>query len=42
MDLAISVEGVSKHFGEVEALDGVTLDVPKGSIFGLVGPNGAG
>jgi len=42
MDLAISVEGVSKHFGEVEALDGVTLDVPRGSIFGLVGPNGAG
>ena len=35
-------EGVSKSFGEKIALDGVTLDIPEGKIFGLLGPNGAG
>ena len=35
-------EGVSKSFGEKVALDGVTLDIPEGKIFGLLGPNGAG
>ena len=35
-------EGVSKSFGEKVALDGVSLDIPEGKIFGLLGPNGAG
>lgn len=42
MDPAVSVEGVSKHYGKVRALAGVDLEVPQGLIFGLVGPNGAG
>jgi ABC-2 type transport system ATP-binding protein len=41
-DAAISVRGVSKAFGEVQALDGVDLDVQRGTVLGLLGPNGAG
>jgi len=39
---AVDVENVSKSFGAVKALDGVTLRVRKGEIYGLLGPNGAG
>ena len=38
----IECKNVSKSFGEKVALDNVTLDIPKGKIFGLLGPNGAG
>src|SRR5262245_5852724 len=33
---------LSKHFGGVKAVDGVSLNVAKGEIFGLIGPNGSG
>jgi ABC-2 type transport system ATP-binding protein len=36
------VRGVSKAYGQVQALDGVDLDVPRGRVLGLLGPNGAG
>ena len=36
------VEGVSKRFGVVTAVDGVSVDVPKGRILSIIGPNGAG
>lgn len=39
---AISVRGLTKAYGAVRAVDGVDLEVPAGSFFGLVGPNGAG
>jgi ABC-2 type transport system ATP-binding protein len=39
---AITVEGVSKSFGRVQALDGVDLVVRYGSVQALLGPNGAG
>lgn len=39
---AISTRGVSKSFGQVQALAGVDLDVPRGTVLGLLGPNGAG
>jgi lipooligosaccharide transport system ATP-binding protein len=41
-ELAISMRGVVKHFGEIVAVDGLDLDVPLGGCVGLLGPNGAG
>ena len=42
MENAIELEGVTKAFGRFKAVDGLSLEVPKGSMFGLLGPNGAG
>jgi ABC-2 type transport system ATP-binding protein len=39
---AISTDGLVKRFGDVEAVRGVTLSVPTGTVLGLLGPNGAG
>ena len=39
---AVSVRGVSKRFGRIQALDGVNLTVGHGQILALVGDNGAG
>ncbi len=39
---AIEAEGLAKAYGDVQALDGLSLAVPAGTIFGLLGPNGAG
>jgi ABC-2 type transport system ATP-binding protein len=41
-ELAISVRGLRKSYGQQAAVDGVDLDVPRGSFFGFLGPNGAG
>ena len=38
----IECKNVCKSFGEQVALDNVSVDIPKGKIFGLLGPNGAG
>ena len=38
----LTVENVSKNYGNFTALDNVSIAVPKGSVFGLLGPNGAG
>jgi ABC-2 type transport system ATP-binding protein len=40
--MAISTHGLTKLYGAQKALDGVTLELPKGQIVGLLGPNGAG
>ena len=41
-DYAIEAEGLRKTYGEVEALRGVDLAAPAGSVLGVLGPNGAG
>jgi ABC-2 type transport system ATP-binding protein len=38
----IRVRGLTKRYGEVQAVAGIDFDVAKGEIFGLLGPNGAG
>ncbi len=38
----IRVENVTKHFDKNIVLDSISLNVPKGAVYGLVGPNGAG
>lgn len=39
---AVEIEFLRKRYGSFEALAGVSLHVPRGSVFGLLGPNGAG
>lgn len=39
---AISVQDLRKRYGSFDALQGITLDVPRGAIYGLLGPNGSG
>jgi ABC-type multidrug transport system ATPase subunit len=41
-EIGIDVQDVSKDFGKFRALDQITLQVPRGEIFGLLGPNGSG
>jgi len=41
-ELAIRARALSKHFGEVIAVDGVDLEIPAGQIYGFLGPNGSG
>ena len=40
--VVISASGLTRKFGAVMAVDGLTVDVGEGEIFGLLGPNGAG
>ena len=42
MPNAIDVSGLTKSYGKVEALRGVSFEVAEGEVFGLLGPNGAG
>ena len=42
MNNLLSIDSVSKHYGDFTALNNVSLNVKEGSIFGLLGPNGAG
>ena len=42
MDKAIEVSSLTKNYGKVRAIRGISFEVDKGEIFGLIGPNGAG
>ena len=42
MEYCLTAEGLSKHYRHFKALEGLSIHVPKGSIYGLVGRNGAG
>src|SRR6478752_2523071 len=42
MSFALEAEGLVKSYGAVRALDGLSLQIPAGGVFGVLGPNGAG
>ncbi len=42
MSNAVEIRGLSKSYGKVKALDAVSFEVPRGSLFGFIGPDGAG
>jgi putative spermidine/putrescine transport system ATP-binding protein len=42
MATAISLRGLSKHFGQVRAVDGLDLDIADGEFFSMLGPSGSG
>ena len=41
-DIVLSVKGLSKHFGGLKAVDNVDIDVRRGGVHALIGPNGSG
>jgi ABC-2 type transport system ATP-binding protein len=42
MSIVLSTKNLAKSYGAVRALNGVSFDVPQGSVFGILGPNGSG
>src|SRR6185312_13503558 len=42
MIAALTVRGLTRRYGAVRAVDGISFDVAAGEVFGLLGPNGAG
>lgn len=41
-EFAIEADRLAKKFGDLRVVDGISLKVPRGSIYGFLGPNGAG
>ena len=41
-DPVIEVDGLVRHFGDIKAVDGISFEVQRGEVFGLLGHNGAG
>jgi len=41
-DIVVRTDGLTKHFGQIVAVDDLSLEVHKGEIFGFLGPNGSG
>lgn len=42
LEKVLSINDLKKHYGSIRAVDGISLEVQKGSVFGLLGPNGSG
>ncbi len=42
MHPVLSLQGISKSYGPIKALNNVSFEVPEGSVFGILGPNGSG
>ena len=42
MNIIIQIDNFSKSYGNLKAVNGISLSIPKGEMFGLVGPDGAG
>ncbi|HUX83857.1 MAG TPA: ATP-binding cassette domain-containing protein [Chitinophagaceae bacterium] len=42
MESVVTIQGISKNYGNIQALNQVSFTVPVGSVFGLLGPNGSG
>lgn len=42
MSTVLSIKNIAKSYGAIRALNGVSFDVPQGSVFGILGPNGSG
>lgn len=40
-ELAVEVRGLRKRYGELTAVDGLDLEIRRGEVFGILGPNGA-
>lgn len=42
MNTILTIRNISKSYGPVQALGNISLDIPEGSVFGILGPNGSG
>ncbi len=42
MSVVLSLKDLSKNYGAIRALNGVSFDIPQGSVYGILGPNGSG
>jgi len=42
LETILSTKGLTKHYGRIKAVDDLSLDIKKGSVFGILGPNGSG
>jgi ABC-2 type transport system ATP-binding protein len=42
LENVLSIQGISKRYGRIQALNGLSIEIGKGQVFGLLGPNGSG
>ena len=42
METILSTHGLTKHYGHIKAVDDLSLEIKKGTVFGILGPNGSG
>lgn len=42
METILATQGLTKHYGRIKAVDGLNLEIKRGSVFGILGPNGSG